>query len=267
MCAGTIIHRINNYQDTRNMGGLINCIPLTSSFFLISSIAICGAPFIAGFYSKDLIMEIAYLSYLNTLIFILISVAAGLTASYSLRLIFLTITNEFKGPSLNQINKEEPIIIIRILILVIFSISRGSIIRWTLFSTPPLPPIPIKIKIITTIMFFTGRTASYYLNFIKNILNQFKINKSIYLLLFNSSIWFIPILSTHILNPKLIKLRGKIKLIDKRWNELFRIKVFTNFILFSSIYNQKIHFNKIKLFLLSFTFWLLLLYSIIIATI
>ena len=65
ICAGAIIHNINNSQDIRLMGRLRIIIPLTSSCFNVANLALCGIPFLAGFYSKDLILEIVSLSYIN----------------------------------------------------------------------------------------------------------------------------------------------------------------------------------------------------------
>ena len=69
MCAGRIIHNINNFQDIRYIGNLVNSIPLTSSCFNISNLALCGIPFLAGFYSKDIILEVISISNINILVF------------------------------------------------------------------------------------------------------------------------------------------------------------------------------------------------------
>uniref|UniRef100_T1HY77 NADH:ubiquinone reductase (H(+)-translocating) n=3 Tax=Rhodnius prolixus TaxID=13249 RepID=T1HY77_RHOPR len=58
MCAGVIIHCINDSQDMRHIGGIINNLPFTCACFCISNLSLCGFPFIAGFYSKDIIIEI-----------------------------------------------------------------------------------------------------------------------------------------------------------------------------------------------------------------
>ena len=61
ICAGVIIHRVGDYQDIRNIGGLVNYMPLSVSYITIANLALCGFPFLAGFYSKDLILEIAFI--------------------------------------------------------------------------------------------------------------------------------------------------------------------------------------------------------------
>lgn len=69
LCAGAIIHNINNFQDIRYIGGFRNSIPLTSSCFNVANLALCGIPFLAGFYSKDLILELVSYSYINIISF------------------------------------------------------------------------------------------------------------------------------------------------------------------------------------------------------
>jgi NADH-ubiquinone oxidoreductase chain 5 len=106
ICAGAIIHNIKDSQDIRYMGGLVIQIPLTSSCFNLSNLALCGIPYLAGFYSKDLILEIVSLSYLNFFSFILYFFSTGLTVCYSLRLVYYSISGDFNTFSLHPLNDE-----------------------------------------------------------------------------------------------------------------------------------------------------------------
>ena len=92
LSAGSVIHAINDEQDMRKMGGLKNLIPFTYSMMLIGSLALIGFPFLSGFYSKDLILEIAYSKYsvLGYFSYILGTTAAFFTSFYSTRLMYLT---------------------------------------------------------------------------------------------------------------------------------------------------------------------------------
>jgi len=89
--AGSIIHALSDEQDMRKMGGLRKLLPFSYAITLIGSLALIGFPFLAGFYSKDTILEVAYAKY--TLIghfsYYLGSFAAFFTAFYSTRLLYL----------------------------------------------------------------------------------------------------------------------------------------------------------------------------------
>ena len=63
LSAGAIIHSLSNEQDMRKFGGLAPLLPYTSIMFLIGSLSLMGFPFLTGFYSKDLILEIALTKY------------------------------------------------------------------------------------------------------------------------------------------------------------------------------------------------------------
>ena len=67
--AGSVIHRVGDYQDIRVMGGLVSCIPLSVITINLANLALCGMPFLAGFYSKDLILEVAFNGVLNEFCF------------------------------------------------------------------------------------------------------------------------------------------------------------------------------------------------------
>ena len=92
LSAGCVIHSISDEQDLRKMGGLLNILPFTYSMFFVGSIALMGLPFLAGFYSKDVILEVAYAKYsfASHFSFWLGSLGAFFTSFYSLRLIYLT---------------------------------------------------------------------------------------------------------------------------------------------------------------------------------
>jgi len=99
LSAGAVIHSINNEQDIRKMGGLKNLLPLSYSTMLSGSLALIGFPFLAGFYSKDLILEGAYGSFkiVGHFSYFLGVFGAICTAFYSTRLIFLTFLTKPNG--------------------------------------------------------------------------------------------------------------------------------------------------------------------------
>jgi NADH-ubiquinone oxidoreductase chain 5 len=89
--AGYLISLFQHTQDLRIIGSLIKQLPLTSSATLLSIIALCGAPFIAGFYSKDIILEIILFNPTNLLITFIFIAATALTIAYSARTLIIVI--------------------------------------------------------------------------------------------------------------------------------------------------------------------------------
>jgi NADH-ubiquinone oxidoreductase chain 5 len=99
LSAGSVIHAVNDEQDMRKMGGLKNLAPFTYSMVVIGSLALIGFPFLTGFYSKDLILEVAYGKYssLGYLSYCLGTLGAFCTAFYSMRLSYLTFLSKPTG--------------------------------------------------------------------------------------------------------------------------------------------------------------------------
>jgi NADH-ubiquinone oxidoreductase chain 5 len=85
LCAGSLIHLHFHSQDLRFIGNLSPQIPSISASLIVSNLALCGAPFIAGFYSKDLILELSLSSPTSLPILSLFFFATGLTVSYTAR--------------------------------------------------------------------------------------------------------------------------------------------------------------------------------------
>jgi len=90
--AGSIIHAMSDEQDMRKMGGLVKILPFTYAIMVTGSLALMGFPFLTGFYSKDVILEIAFGSFIfeGRMVHTLGYLAAFFTAYYSTRLIALT---------------------------------------------------------------------------------------------------------------------------------------------------------------------------------
>ncbi|RWS06001.1 NADH dehydrogenase subunit 5 (mitochondrion)-like protein [Dinothrombium tinctorium] len=81
ICAGGVIHSLGDSQDIRFMGGLSVCMPFTSSRLIVSNFALCGIPFLAGFYSRDFILEMFSMGYVNIFSFFLLFLSTGLTGN------------------------------------------------------------------------------------------------------------------------------------------------------------------------------------------
>ena len=131
--AGSVIHAVADEQDMRKMGGLRKLVPFTYSVMMIGSLALMGFPFLTGFYSKDVILEIAYGKYtsIGHFAYILGSMAAFFTAFYSIRLAHLTFLSEPNGyrPVITHAHDSPIRIALPLAILAIPSIFIGYIMK------------------------------------------------------------------------------------------------------------------------------------------
>lgn len=92
LSSGVVIHALLDEQDMRKMGGLVKTLPFTYVMFLVGSLALMGFPFLTGFYSKDILLELGSVSFIFTvkLCYSLNILTAAFTAFYSFRLFYLT---------------------------------------------------------------------------------------------------------------------------------------------------------------------------------
>jgi len=262
MCAGCIIHNLLNCQDIRFIGGLINFIPLTCRFFLISNMALCGLPFLSGFYSKDLILELVSMNYLNFYIYIIYFFSTGLTVSYTFRLLYYSLLGRNNFFSLYSFSDLGFVILKGIRGLIIFVVFGGRMLSWLIFPSPYFICLPILMKFITLIVVISGAFIGYELS-------KFSLrysNKA--LTFFNStyffgSMWNIPFISTFGINYYPIQFGGKLFYnLDHGWSEYFgRQNIFLN-IKNNSIFMNFIFRNNIKIFMVLFSLWLIIIFYI-----
>jgi len=133
LTAGAIIHSVQDEQDIRRLGGLKKLLPLSYVGIVIGSMALIGFPFLAGFYSKDIILEFLYSSYtqIGHFTYVLGILAACGTTFYSFRLlylVFLTKPAGYKKVYL-QIHESDIYISFSLIILSLFSIFVGFIFK------------------------------------------------------------------------------------------------------------------------------------------
>nr|ARH53721.1 NADH dehydrogenase subunit 5 [Anthobium melanocephalum] len=260
MCAGCIIHNMNNCQDIRFMGGLIIQMPLTCCFFNISNLSLCGLPFLSGFYSKDLILEVVSMNYLNIFIYIIYFISTGFTVSYTLRLMFYSMIGDFNFTSLNCLNDSNYIMLKGMFGLIFFVITGGSMLMWLMFPTPYFICLPFIMKIMALIV--TGLGAWVGLEFSKFFLNySLKSMSWLNSSLFLASMWNMPIISTFGVNKYPVVLGGLISNnLDQGWSEYFGSQNIFNNLKTSSMFMQFLFNNNLKIYLILLVMWILFLF-------
>jgi NADH-quinone oxidoreductase subunit L len=128
--AGSVIHGMSDEQDIWKMGGLKNKMPVTFWTFFIACLAIAGVPGLAGFFSKDLILEEAYASPLGSpTLWLVGTIGAGMTAFYMFRLLFVTFFGENRASHEVQhhIHESPASMTVPLAILAVLSVLGGYI--------------------------------------------------------------------------------------------------------------------------------------------
>ena len=177
--SGSVIHALHDEQDMRHMGGLRKILPYTWFAMLIGTLALTGFPLLAGYYSKDAIIEAAFVSHsgISSYAFVLTVFAALLTSFYSWRLMFMTFHGKSRAePEVLKKAHESPLVIlIPLALLVLGSICAGFLFkgffigheyqefwRTSLFTLPSntiiddLHHVPDLVKFSPAIMMATG---------------------------------------------------------------------------------------------------------------
>nr|USF17154.1 NADH dehydrogenase subunit 5 [Hirundo rustica transitiva] len=157
LCSGSIIHNLNGEQDIRKMGGLQKMLPTTTSCLTIGNLALMGTPFLAGFYSKDQIIESLNTSYLNAWALLLTLLATTFTAAYTIRMTVLVQTGFTRIPPLTPMNENNPAITSPLTRLALGSITAGFVITSYIppAKTPPMT-MPLSIKITALVVTALG---------------------------------------------------------------------------------------------------------------
>lgn len=219
ICAGSFINQHLHTQDLRWMGNLSNQMPVASSCISIANLALCGFPFLAGFYSKDLIIESAINISNNIFILLLALFRLRLTSFYSIRFRLVTMWRSINRAPLIYIN-EYKAITTPIILLTLISVTAGAIIRWIPHVSQSLFILPIIYKLRPLAIVFLGLTTGWLITISSSTNTSISIKHQ--LTHYGSClIWFLVPLSTQfIIKFPLLSAHQYIKTTDQGWLEL-----------------------------------------------
>nr|YP_009236789.1 NADH dehydrogenase subunit 5 [Telchinia lycoa]AMJ17247.1 NADH dehydrogenase subunit 5 [Telchinia lycoa] len=263
MCAGVIIHMMNDNQDIRMMGGVSLYIPLTSLCMNISNLALCGIPFLAGFYSKDMILEMVSMSNLNLLIFYLYYFSTGLTMFYTIRLLMYLMVNDFNLVVIYNLYDEDYVMLKSMMILLMMSLISGSFLSWMIFYYPYMIYLPFSLKMMVIYVSFLGLIMGYLISNM-NIYSLNKFMMTYNLSSFFVSMWFLPSLSTYGLNHYFLNFSQILfKNIDLGWSEYCSGQGIYSVVKYNSVVYYVYQMNNFKIYLFSFILWALFMIMLI----
>jgi len=215
--AGSFINYHNHSQDLRWIGSLPNQIPITSRCITIANLALCGFPFISGFYSKDLIIEIAIRNTLNFSIINIILLRIRFTRFYSIRFSVVTLLSSINSTPWIY-TSENAAITTPIIKLSSLAIISGATLIWINPVRNHITLIPLSIKSLTLIIIFMGFILGYLSSSIHNHLFSIINNINHFALCI---IWFLVPLSTQFFIKFPIYLsHSNLKSIDQGWIEI-----------------------------------------------
>lgn len=165
LSVGNAIHFSNDYQDLRKSKLLIYKSPLSTAFMAVANLGLCGFPFLAGFYSKDLWLELRIQLPLNYVVYLMYWGATALTLAYSARFMYYVTIRKMPNFTYNIIKDGHPPLAMALLWLWAVSVGR-TLNRW-LFLSPPFLVLPLELKEFIILLVSVGLLGIRALFYVK----------------------------------------------------------------------------------------------------
>lgn len=212
LCAGILIHGEGNTQDVRYFGGLSLNFPLVGVCINLANFSLCGIPFMSGFYSKDLIVELACQNSWGVFILIIMFLCLRLTVLYSVRLSYLRFVSNPGGRVFVSICEFDRGLMTPVVVLTFISLISGPSLSLLSFSSPTLIFLPTVLKLRAILV--VGSSVIVMVG-----LSQFSflfLSTGTPLIRIGGSIWYLPWLSSQgLLHMFLKKTDGITKILDQ----------------------------------------------------
>nr|AFU50167.1 NADH dehydrogenase subunit 5 [Exema canadensis] len=263
MCAGNMIHSVGGYQDIRFMGGLVNYMPYTVVLFNICNFSLCGLPFLSGFYSKDLILEVSSMNIMNMYMYMIFYLSTGLTVSYSIRLVYYSLVTSWSSLSLGMISEKSYIMIFGMSFLILFVVFSGSMLSWILFTTPYFICLSFLMKMAVLFVIMVGVVIGYEFSQVLFGYTLGSFNK-LMMLHFLGSMWNMPFISTFMISKFNLSMgRLYYQVVDQGWSEFYGFNFVSKSLVGGSNYFQLFSLNHLKIYFLMIFIWVFYLFMLI----
>nr|YP_009443880.1 NADH dehydrogenase subunit 5 [Archipsocus nomas]ATU07101.1 NADH dehydrogenase subunit 5 [Archipsocus nomas] len=251
MCAGYMIHMSVNNQDIRYMGMFSKQTPLLMMAFVGSNLSLCGLPFLSGFYSKDLILEMMCYNGFNNLIYFLYYISVMLTVCYTFRLIYYVVIHEYSGGNLLSVNDDDYSMLIPMLVMFLFTIMGGSVMMWLMFLGSVPVYLTLTMKCLTWMVILMG----IFLGLMICMVDDYMEMTGGMLVSFVGQMWYLPFLSTYCLNSWGLHMGYfYYKIVDQGWLDKMGGQGMKNLLIKLSNWSSVVHLNKINLYILLYLY-------------
>jgi len=216
LCAGVIIHGIGGTQDIRSIGTILFISPAVSIRLSLANLALSGFPFLRGFYSKDIILEIIYVLNSRLILLPMVVIATLFTTIYSLRLRYYCLWRG--GIESTIINYQDiGVILYPILFISICVVFMGSRLSWIMFPEPIFIHLVSGIKVLNVLLVFMA-VFIFYIQFNKN----WSSGLTGRIAHFFGTLWFLPLLTGGGTTIFLVNMKKYHLEMDQAWREEVR---------------------------------------------
>nr|AMO26925.1 NADH dehydrogenase subunit 5 [Amynthas sp. 2 JS-2012] len=219
ICAGTLIHSHMHSQDLRWMGNITAQMPTTTSCFILANMALCGAPFMSGFYSKDMIAESSIFYSNNFFMLLVILFTISLTSFYTTRFSLTTIWGPSNcGPFIHL--EESAPLITPMLVLSSMSIMSGAALIWMMPMNQEPMTMTMPMKIMPMVMVILGLLTAWLMN--TSQVSQGPVMMVVPMTHFASCLmWFlVPLSSQFTMKAPMFISHNYLKSLDQSWLEI-----------------------------------------------
>lgn len=249
LCSGLFIHCMNDTQDVRYMGCMVNNLPYVSICFGVSNLSLCGLPYLSGFYRRDLVLELLRMTGFNLFIYFLFYLSVGLTVSYSVRLVYFSIVNNVGLLSFNNYS-EDFYMIFSIIFLVIIGVLRGCILSWLIFPFPSSVILSLDLRFMPLLIILSGSLLGYFFSLLLDR-RPFGLNNN-FVIEFLGGIWFIPIFIILFCSGGLYLSNSFLVSLESGWGEFLVSRFMGYLIIAFGKFNFAVQLNYVKVYFFLF---------------